>query len=758
MLGLGTVSVLARWNSRSIPIRGGFRFAAVACLTHSLTACYSVPQQRKAIDRIDLLGASAVPASEIEERIATAESSRFLGLFQGVIFEYLTFDKYVLQKDLARIERFYKSRGYYDAKVRAARVVSTREGHVRVQIVIDEGEPVHIDLVRFEGLESLPFKLQAAAAQSIHLPSGTVFDEEVYEKAKSSLLSTLTNQGYAWAQVKGEVMVNLVTRRATIVIRVQPSHRFKTRKILITGLEGSEVSEGPVRRALDLQPGADFSTNELDAAKNALLDLGVFSAVEITWPRSPEAQAKPAPANAAPAIGAQSPAAPAPSDSKPAAAATQSPPVNEKGQPAVDIVVNVTPSLLHTLRVGGGGEIDVLRTDVHASVGWEDRNFLGGLRRFSVNLKPGAVLFPTTLPTLRAPTRLLPEGRSRVDLRQPGFPEARTNWLLRGEGNVYPLLLRPINEDVILGYREIKGATGFERSFFGSALYAAILGHVQANFPFTYHGPLDPTLGRVALNYLELETDLNFRDDSVRPHKGIWLGNNLQWATSLLRADIADVKEQPDLRIYIPISRTVTFAVRGSVGFLFPRNYGTALAGQTADPELFTRDVQLLYFRAFFSGGPNSNRGYPFRGIGPHGAAPFFSPNTSADQVLREECNIRSPAYDETVCAVPLGGLSLWESSAELRFPILGDLSGAMFADASDVYRKKTSLRMNYIHLSVGGGLRYATPIGPVRIDVGYRVPGLQKIGGELDPRVDGDPGTIFGAPIAVSIGVGEVF
>ena len=126
--------------------------------------------------------------------------------------------------------------------------------------------------------------------------------------------------------------------------------------------------------------------------------------------------------------------------------------------------------------------------------------------------------------------------------------------------------------------------------------------------------------------------------------------------------------------------------------------------------------------------------------------------------MLTEECNIFSPSYNEAVCAVPLGGLSLWESSAELRFHILGDLSGALFVDASDVSRQRTTLRFNYPHLSVGGGMRYATPVGPVRFDIGYRVPGMQKVGGALDPKIDGSPGTILGAPIAISIGVGEVF
>jgi outer membrane protein assembly factor BamA len=695
----------------------------VLALFAILVGCYSVPAGRRAVDRVEVVGTTVIPASEIEERLATAPSPRFFGIWGGVVFEYSYYDRFVLQRDLARVERFCRARGFYEARVAAGRVVHTANGHVRVEILVDEGEPVLVDQPQIAGLEKLP-DLHLPAANALKLATGERFVEDSYEGSKAALLSVLTSEGYAWAEVRGKAEVNLVTHRATVRFEVIPGPQFKIRNVVIQGLT-AEIPEKPVRRALRLRAGRKFSADELESARQAVLDLGVFSDVEITW----------LPGRATPG---------------------QAPPVNDKGEPAVDIIVNTTPSPLHTLRLGGGGEMDVIRTDVHATAGWEDRSFFGGLRHFTVGVKPGVVLFPTTLPTLHAPNRLLPEERARADLRQPGFIEARTNLLLRGEFNIYPILLRPINESVIIGYREARGVTGFDRNFFRSHLFGSLTANLQANYPFTYHGPLDATLGRVLLGYLELETHLSFRDSAARPHKGVWVGNNLQLAGGI--GDIADLKEQPDLRIYIPIAPKVTFALRGSVGFLFPRNYGRALAGETSDPEAFTRDVQLAYFRAFFAGGPNSNRGYPFRSIGPHGPAPFYSPTLSASQVLTQECNILSSAYDPAVCAVPLGGLSLWESSAELRFPIIGALSGALFADASDVSRARTTLRFDYPHLSTGSGLRYDTPVGPVRFDVGYRIPGLQRIGGPINTALEGDPGTILGAPIAISIGIGETF
>ena len=70
-------------------------------------------------------------------------------------------------------------------------------------------------------------------------------------------------------------------------------------------------------------------------------------------------------------------------------------------------------------------------------------------------------------------------------------------------------------------------------------------------------------------------------------------------------------------------------------------------------------------------------------------------------------------------------------------------------------------IRLDHPHLSCGLGARYDTPVGPVRLDIGYRIPGLQYPG-QGQPSVDaveqGNIGTIFGVPMAVAFGIGESF
>jgi outer membrane protein insertion porin family/translocation and assembly module TamA len=171
------------------------------------------------------------------------------------------------------------------------------------------------------------------------------------------------------------------------------------------------------------------------------------------------------------------------------------------------------------------------------------------------------------------------------------------------------------------------------------------------------------------------------------------------------------------------------------VGFLFPNNYAVGTD---------TRDVQIVFFRGFFSGGPTEDRGYPLRGIGPQGDVTLYNP-------LINQC-LGSAAPQQ--CAVPLGGLSLWEASLETRVQLFGPFSGVVFCDMADVTADRFTLHLDRPHLSCGLGARYDTPVGPIRADVGYRIPGAQVFSGTQEYV----PDIIAGVPIAISIGLGEAF
>ncbi|MFO0614134.1 MAG: POTRA domain-containing protein [Polyangiaceae bacterium] len=700
-------------------LRRAVNLVGCACLFAS-AGCAAVPKGSAAIDRVRVDGNDVVSESDIEGKIATNASPKFLGLFRGVIYDYQLFDKGVLARDLERVERYYKARGFYEAKARAGRVVYTSDEHVEVTIEVEEGPRVSVKDARIEGADDLDEPTRAAleGARDGVVASGDPFEEQTLDDAAREMKRALTHRGHAWANVTPRADVDLATHRANIVFAVAAGPRAKIGKIRIQGLK--EISDAVVRRALDLEEGEPYSTRKLDRARDAVVGLGAFGTVTVEpdLGRGPTADA------------------------------------------VVDVVVTVEEQKLRAVVLGGGVELDSIRTEAHLHLGWEDKNFLGGARHFTVDGKPGGVLYPTRLPNFQAPTTFLPAERLQASLRQPGFIEPRMVGVLTQQLNTYPVLLSPEVDPAapVLGYLEYKGSLGVERRFrrfFLSPSYS-----FQYNLPFAYQGALDPALQGLIVSFLDVRMHFDLRDDRIHPHAGIYLANDLQFAG--IGGDALDLRVQPEVRGYIPLGEKVTIALRGSVGFLFPFDYGGAAAqarefGQDIPDRVdLTRDIELIYLRGFFSGGPSSNRGYPLRGVGPHGSVPFLSPDLQASQ-LAQACNVGNSNYDPLRCGVPLGGLSLWESSVEVRFPIVDPLGATVFCDASDVAAQLLTLRFDYPHLSCGAGVRLDTPIGPVRADLGVRIPGAQYPA-SADPLVEGDPGTLLGAPLAIAVGVGEAF
>ncbi len=150
---------------------------------------------------------------------------------------------------------------------------------------------------------------------------------------------------------------------------------------------------------------------------------------------------------------------------------------------------------------------------------------------------------------------------------------------------------------------------------------------------------------------------------------------------------------------YHPIGRRVVFA--RSVRFGWQKPFGSTLAADIPLPE------------RFFAGGGNSLRGFGLNQAGPRDPQTGF----------------------------PIGGLSMLVFNQELRFPMrlpkLGSkVGGAIFYDAGNVFSSvsrvtlrwaPTSFSVNsgdlaYFSHTIGFGIRYATPIGPVRVDFAYQL------------------------------------
>ena len=687
-----------------------------------LAGCYSIPEGRTAINTVDVRVAAppaakdSIDSSELTEKIATAPSSKLFGLFRGAIYEYTYFDRTTLQRDLARAEAYCRARGYYDAHARAGRIRYIDKKHVRVEIVVEPGDPVRVAVPTILGISELKDDVVREAKKTVKrkLRVGDPFDEDVFENTKESLARVLGDRGFAFVQVTSAANVDLVSRKATATFQVTPGPEVKFGKVVIAGL--GSLPEGPVREviALHVEQGARYSTLVLDNLQQALLDMGVFSTVDIV-PRIKE------------------------------------------GPPAdglVDVDIRFEPSKLHAVRAGVGIEFDSLRADVHGLLGWEHRNFFGRFRTFTIETRPGLVLYPLRVNNIVGPTHYLPENKLKLELRERSLFGSRITGFVRPQFDIYPVLItpNPVANAPVLGYAEQRHIVGVDAMY--GRVYTALSHTVQVAYPFSYVGAKDPNLSLIVISYPELTLQLDLRDDRLHAHKGLFLSSTFQVAGGPFGGDAVDFKVLPEVRGYVPLGKRVVIAARAALGFLFAdaNSYGTAVQGNPNSLDLpsRTRDYQLTFFRGLFSGGPNSNRGYAPRAISPYGYVGFLSPQA-------EQLKLDSGCSAD--CRVPTGGFTQWEASLEARILLAGPLSMATFCDAADVAPKMAQIRLNYLHLSCGAGIRYDTPVGPIRLDIGYRIPGAQVVGvAKADQTDQKEPPLLLGLPVAVAIGIGEAF
>ncbi len=176
------------------------------------------------------------------------------------------------------------------------------------------------------------------------------------------------------------------------------------------------------------------------------------------------------------------------------------------------------------------------------------------------------------------------------------------------------------------------------------------------------------------------------RDDPGDPRKGIYNTIDVGFASNLFGSKTSFLRTLARNSTYHRISRDLLLARSLSFG---------------VEEKVARADVPLP--ERFFGGGSASHRGFAENQAGPR----------------------------DLDTGYPLGGKALLINNTELRFPLLGDnLGGVLFHDAGNVYSKvgavsfrfhqKGVTDFDYMVHAVGFGVRYRTPIGPVRVDLGY--------------------------------------
>jgi outer membrane protein assembly factor BamA len=206
---------------------------------------------------------------------------------------------------------------------------------------------------------------------------------------------------------------------------------------------------------------------------------------------------------------------------------------------------------------------------------------------------------------------------------------------------------------------------------------------------------LNPLTGEQngTLNSLAWDFQHSTADSLLNAHHGYQLAFHIEQAGRLLPGTFRFTAISADGRHYLPISDKVTFATRVQAGNLRP--YGD-------------EESNVPFSKRYFLGGATTIRGWGRYEV---------SPLSESGQ--------------------PVGGDAMLAFSGELRAMLHGNLGGVLFLDGGNVWAPSLGFNISDLRYAIGPGLRYQTPIGPIRFDVGWQlnpIPGLQ-VNGEPQTR-----------------------
>ena len=213
-------------------------------------------------------------------------------------------------------------------------------------------------------------------------------------------------------------------------------------------------------------------------------------------------------------------------------------------------------------------------------------------------------------------------------------------------------------------------------------------------------------IGILSASYIQ-----DHRDNSTDAHRGFWNAVDAGVAGKFFGSQRSFVRVLARNATYTPIGRNLVFARQTQIGAIIPFNIpaGTSHFESIPLPE------------RFFGGGSVSMRGFGDNQAGPRDIG-------TVDEL---------PATPAPGTAAPLAPVSRSAemrcvfNTFELRFPLLGpNISGVLFHDMGNIYttfsqisfayRQPSYQNFNYALQSPGFGIRYKTPLGPVRIDLAY--------------------------------------
>lgn len=575
------------------------------------------PQVRE----VKMQGNERFSSMVLKEAIATREPSFFrrLQFWRRGGFD---FSETELRRDVIRLQRFYKRRGFYDAEV-SYEVSEGSKPYLReVLFKIDEGRPTMVASLalsyedtaeeRIEEIEGFDEVRRAASRNP--LKEGRRYEAVKHPDIEAAYLSALRNSGFAFADVRIEADVDTLAREADVRVIMRPGQQAYFNKLQVEG--DLSVPAELYRYHSGIRRGDLYSLRSMRNAQQLIFRHPLVRLVTLSQPEQAEAD-------------------------------------------SVNIRIRVREQALRTIEIQGGlGNEELVR----GQLSWTHRNPFGNGHRFNVTSRASFI-----------------EQRANLEYLIPGFLTPRSNL------SFSPFGLRKNEENFLIYQGGITNNLSYYRS-------QKLVGNLSYEFSVNDEALKGADGARrdssLIYNVSAVQLSGIYNESSGQRGRGWAVRPFVEFSGFFETGSIVYQRFSLDVRRFLNFSSSTQLALRTDVGLL--------LSGNPFDTPANIR---------FYSGGTSSVRGWSRRQLGPKRAV--FDENGDFRQYL------------------PLGGQSMAMFNFELRqgLPfIINGLQAAAFLDGGQVWLNNADTNLRELQFGTGGGLRYMSPIGPVRLDFGWKL------------------------------------
>jgi outer membrane protein insertion porin family/translocation and assembly module TamA len=682
----------------------GLRVALLGCLTAAVPVCAhaqskvnSNPVEAPEIKKLEFRGVNHVDALDLERSIASVATAcrnflytPFCKVFgSGRFVKKAYLDRDEVARDLVRIRVYYWRRGYRAAEVDTT-ITKIGDNQVSLVFNVTEHDPTIIRRIEVD-YDSVLLRESRIRKMTL-LKAGDPLDLVRLDSMRFSFTNEMWSEGHGDAVVDTAITIDDGRHLADVRLSLIPNHTTYVGDIVVNGLE--KVSRQTVLNSITIRSGDLFRQSDVLESQRNLFESNLFRLAAVEVPPQFDSVKK--------------------------------------------VTINLVESPLHEGHVGVGlTNIDFVQTDASYTA----YNLFGGARRLDVNTTVGNILGQqlaghgffynpdAIIPGAGADKFLQPTWAASVDFRQPAFlhrPKNQAGFSAFGHRRSTPGIF------IDRGYGGAVTVTNQVRERAPVSLtYRYEINRVDAgdvyfciNYGVCEGQTIDVLRAHERLSPLTLDGFIDRSDDPLDPTRGYQARASIEHASKLTLSDYGYTRAFADVAAYNHNGPSIS--------------YGAHLRGGFIRTGISSNDV-LHPRKLFYAGGATSVRGFGQNQLGPRvlTIAPDRLIANGCTPPDFTDCTLNDLPDDNDFKPQPLGGTSIIEWSVEYRQSIgfRRKLWAAAFIDGavvgSNVVSGLSSLR-NLVHgqwaTTPGVGIRYKSPVGPVRVDVGFDPSGPQEL------------------------------